>query len=108
MELFLDGGLFEIAGLLLFASVINYIFSKRYLLIIFSAAVLIAPALLFFIKDSEIFNWLMAFMTFNSIVFVLLLWKQRKQVSGGPLFDTDSLKKKLMYVKRKLRLARTK
>ena len=108
MELFLDGGLFEIAGLLVFASVINYIFSRKYLLIIFSAAVMIAPVLLFFIKETELFNWLMAFIIFNSTLFVLLLWKQRSAASGKPLFDTDYLKRKFIHVKKKLRFARTK
>ena len=108
MEVFLDGGLFEIIGFLLFASLSNYIFSKKYLLIIYSVIAIAAPILLFFSKDTEIFYWVIALIIFNSILFVSLLWKVRKGTGDKQLFDTSFLKRKLMQVKEKAKYARMK
>src|SRR4030095_4277303 len=108
MEVFIDGGLFEIIGLLLFASLFNYIFSKKYLLIFFSVVAISAPFTLFFVKDKEIFYWVVALIIFNSIVFVSLLWKVWTGKDDKRLFDTGYLKRKLMQIKDKVRFAKMK
>ena len=104
MEVFADGGLFEIIGLLLFASLTNYIFSKKYLLIIFSAVAITAPILLVLVRDSEIFYWVIGVLMFNSILFVSLLWKVWRGNSDKRLFDTSFLKRKLVQFKDKAKM----
>ena len=108
MEIFVDGGLFEIIGLLLFASLTNYIFSKKYLLIIFSVIAVTAPILLLFVRDTEVFYWVIGVLMFNSILFVSLLWKVWRGASDKKLFDTGFLKRKLMQLKEKAKYARIK
>ena len=74
MEIFLDGGLFEMVGLMLIATLINYIFFKKYLLVIYSVITITSPLLMFFIGDRFKFV-LISISIFNSIVLVILLWQ---------------------------------
>src|SRR5215213_9134730 len=95
MEPFIDGGLFEILIALSFAYVVNYVFLKRYLLLLFSIVSVAGPVLLIFLKREELYFWITGLCIFNSILLVLLLWKQRRASLGKPLFDVEKLRSKL-------------
>jgi hypothetical protein len=87
MEPFLDGGLFEVMVAVLIGYSLNFIFLKKYLLVIFSVVSIIAPVLLFFIHAKEIFYWLVSICIFNTVFLITLLWKQRITEPGKSLFD---------------------
>jgi hypothetical protein len=102
METFLDGGLFEILIAMVFAISLNFIFLKKYLLVIFSLGTVSYPIVLFFINRDELYYWLVALCVFNSVFLVVLLWKKKMEKPNEPLFDIDNLKIKLLAIKRKL------
>jgi hypothetical protein len=85
MEPFFDGGLFEILFAGLFTTIMNYVFSKRVLLVIFSVLTVATPVLLFFIRTGEAFNCLVMLCLFNAIFLVVLLWKAKYERPVGPL-----------------------
>ena len=87
MEPFLDGGLFEVLIAVLIGYSLNFIFLKKYLLVIFSLVSIVAPVLLFFIHAKEIFYWLVSICIFNTVFLITLLWKQRITEPGKSLFD---------------------
>ena len=95
MEPFLDGGLFELLFALAFAVFVNFIFLKRYLLILFSLIIITAPVLLFFMPGNEFRNWIIAVCLFNSVLSVVLIWKQKKEKPAGPLFNVEIMKREL-------------
>lgn len=100
MEIFVDGGLFELIIGIALAYAINYIFLKKYLLIIFSVVAVAAPFALFFIRTGELYGWIVSLCIVNGVFLVLLLWRQRLQFPKQSLIDVDRLKK-IISVKRK-------
>lgn len=100
MEIFVDGGLFELFLAIVFAYSLNYIFLKKYLLLLYSVCALAAPIALIFINRSELYFVIIGLCLFNSIVLVVLLWKARLQFPGKPLFDLEELKNKIMKHKK--------
>ena len=103
MEPFLDGGLFELFIAVFFAASLNFIFLKKYLLFIFSLLILAFPVLLFFIDKNELYYWMVSFCVFNAVFLVVLLWKVKNKNPEEPLFDAESMKKKLSGVSNKLK-----
>jgi len=101
METFLDGGLFEVLVALLFATFLNFIFIRKYLLIIFSATIILCPFALLIIHKSELYYWLLSFCLFNSVFLVFLIWKEKKTNTSGQLFDVSALRQKLAGLKDK-------
>ena len=95
METFLDGGLFEIFIAMAFAVFLNYIFLKRYLLIIFSIFIIASPLLLFFVQKNELFFWLVSICLFNAFLLVVLLWKVKTESPLKPLFFIEKMKMRL-------------
>ena len=94
MEPFIDGGLFELLLVLGFAYTINYIFLKKYLLIFYSVVSIISPILLIFFNQGELLYYICGVCIVNSILLVILLWKQRQTNPRRPLFDLGKLKDK--------------
>src|SRR5689334_6438289 len=94
MEVFVDGGLFEIIIAIAFGYAINFIFLKKYLLIIFSVLSVLAPLALFFFHSGEIYYWLVSIGIVNSVFLVVLLWKERYRLPNQPLFDIEKFKRK--------------
>ena len=101
METFLDGGLFEVMLALLIATCLNFIFIRKYLLIIFSATIILCPLTLMFIHKSEFYYLLVSFCLFNSVFLVFLIWKEKRKNTSGQLFDVTALKNKLAGLKDK-------
>jgi hypothetical protein len=91
MEIFLDGGLFELIILIAFASIINFIFLRKYLLIVYSILTPAAPVGIFFVKNKELLDCLVTFCLFNSIILVILLWQHTKGNEPGKLIDLAKL-----------------
>jgi len=89
MEPFFDGGVFEILIAIGIAYALNFIFFKKYLLIIYSLTTVATPILLLFIHSGELYYFLFAFGLFNAILLIVLLWKQRRKDSNSPLFEID-------------------
>ncbi len=87
MEIFIDGGLFELLIAVAFGYAINYLFSKKILLVLFSIMAVTTPVLLLFFKQGEGFYFLVFLCLFNSVLLVVLLWKWREQKPDEPLFD---------------------
>jgi Ca2+/Na+ antiporter len=102
METFLDGGLFELLIAIGFAYFLNFIYLKKFLLIIFSALVIAAPISLFFIKKNEFYFWLVAMCLFNAVLLIVLLWKEKKRNPGETLFNVEGMKNKLAEIKSKI------
>ena len=94
MEIFIDGGLFELIIAIAFGYAINFIFLKKYLLFIFSAIAILAPIALFFFNTGEPRNWIIGVCIINAILLVTLLWKHRFDFPNRPLLDTEKLKSK--------------
>ena len=95
MEPFFDGGLFELLFIMGFAILVNFIFLKRYLLILFSLLLVSAPMILFFIHRSELYDWIVTICLMNAVLSVVLIWKQKKEKPGEPLFNIENMKYKL-------------
>ena len=93
MEIFIDGGLFELLAAISLGYIINIIFLKKYLLILFSAVSVSATILTIFFNKGDIFYFLAAINIFNSILLVVLLWRQRSKYPNQPLFDIGKIKK---------------
>ena len=101
MEVFVDGGLFELIALLAFGCAINFIFAHKYLLLLFSALAFACPVGLFFVSG-HLRVWLAGFCILNGALLIFLLWKLRLARDERPLFDLDKLKKNLPLRWRKM------
>lgn len=104
MEVFFDGGLFELFLVVGIGYSLNFIFQKKYLLILFSIVSIVAPVLLLFANLSEIFIGLASVSIFNAFFLITLLWKQRLARPNQPLFEVKKYIDK--YFKRKERSER--
>ncbi len=104
METFLDGGLFELLFAIGFAYFLNFIYLKKLLLIIFSALIIAVPIILFFVKKNELYSWLVVLCTFNSVLLVVLLWKEKKRNPEESLFNVEDMKNKLAGIKSKIKI----
>ena len=99
MEIFVDGGLFEIIILLGAAYLVNLVYRKKYLLQLYSILVILSPVGLFFLRGKELLIILIIFCSLNSILLVVLLWQQKASAPGKPLFDLDKWKRFLPFKK---------
>jgi len=102
MEPFIDGGLFELLFVTGFAILINFIFLKRYLLILFSLLIIATPVMLFFIHGNELYDWLVTLCLLNAVLLVVIIWKQKKERPAEPLFNTENMKRKLLEFRNKI------
>jgi len=92
MEPFFDGGLIELFVASLFAFALNYIFLRKYLLLVYSVVVIACPVLLFFYRNGEPATLLTAVCVFHSVLLVILLWKQKAAEPYKQLFDIQKMK----------------
>lgn len=99
MEIFVDGGLFELLIALSLGYLINVIYLKKYLLLIYSGVAIAAPIGLFFFPKKDAFYLLATICIVNAILLVILLWRQRVKDPGKPLFNLDSWKRRLSFRK---------
>jgi Ca2+/Na+ antiporter len=102
MEPFFDGGLFELLFAMGFAILVNFIFLKKYLLIVFSLMVISAPIALFFIHRNELYNWIVTLSLFNAVLLVVLIWKGKKEKPGEPLLNVEDMKRRLSAFRNKI------
>lgn len=103
MEIFIDGGLFELLIFLGFGYGLNYIFKKRFLLIAYCVLALMAPFGILFLQEGWLLDILIAFNVLNAAVFVFLLFDHYKEKKDQPLIDLSRYRKKLpSFVQRKL------
>ena len=96
MEPFIDGGLFELLIAIAFGYMINFIFLRKYLLIIFSAISIICPILLLFFKHGEFYYYMVALTIFNSMFLIVLLWQSRLKSPDKVLFDIEKFKSQFL------------
>jgi hypothetical protein len=101
MEIFVDGGLFELLIALSLGYLINVIYLRKYLLVMYSAVVIAAPVLLLFLPRNDIFYILVAIAVLNAVLLVVLLWRQRMHEPGKPLFNINEWKRKFAFRKNK-------
>lgn len=87
MEPFFDGGVFEILIALCLGYTLNFIYFRKYLLLIYSGITLSAPVLLLFLHRGELYYLFFGLCLFNSILLIILLWKERHKNPQAPLFD---------------------
>ena len=104
METFLDGGLFELIIAIVFAYFLNFIFLKKYLLLIFSLLIITAPVILFFINKNELHSWLVAICLFNAVLLIVLLWKEKIRNPAESLFNVAGMKNKLSEIRNKINI----
>lgn len=97
MEIFVDGGLFELVIFVALGYVINQVFKNKFFLIVYSVMIIGAPLLIIFMERADMFYILAAINVLNSILLVILLWQLRSVKSNEPLFN---IKK---YLPKKLR-----
>ena len=99
MEIFVDGGLFELLIALSLGYLINVIYLRKYLLVVYSCVAIASPILLFFLVRNDIFYLLAAITLLNSILLVVLLWRQRMHMPGKPLFNLRNWRAKFSFRK---------
>lgn len=93
MEIFVDGGLFEIFIALGLASAMNTIVQKKYLLVVYTALVITSAVSVMFVKG-ELF-WIFSIVNLISVVMLaLLLWKHHLVNKGKKLFDLKGISNK--------------
>lgn len=102
MEPFIDGGLFELFIAIGVGYSLNFIFKRKYLLVIYSIMSIAAPIILLFTNKSELFLWLVSINIFNSTILIIFLWKQQLSNPNKSLFETDKLLE-IFFQKRKLK-----
>ena len=93
MEPFVDGGFFEILIALALGYVVNYIFLKKYLLIVYSGVAILTPILLTLIPKHELYYVVASVCFLNSILLVILLWREKNRDPGSKLFSLKRAKK---------------
>lgn len=98
MEIFVDGGLFEIIIAVAFGYAINFIFLKKYLLFIFSSITILSPVALMFFNSGEQYYWLVSICISNAVLLVILLWRERLK-GNNKLFDVEKFKSKFFSKK---------
>jgi len=99
MEIFVDGGLFEIILAIAFGYAINFIFLKKYLLVIFSAISLFSPIALLFLRAGELYYWMVSICIINSMFLIFLLWRERQRIPNQPLIDIEKFKNRVFAKK---------
>jgi len=100
MEIFADGGLFELVIIAGIGYAINFIFLRKYLLYIFSALTFASPVSLIFISRGELYYLCVSLCVFNSIFLIILLWRQRARFPKEDLFDIAALKRRFLKKRR--------
>ncbi len=95
MEIFVDGGLFEILLAVAVGYTVNFIFQDKYLLVIFSCIAIVAPVALIFLNSGELRYWIIGICVMNAVLLVVLLWKQRLTSPGTPLLNMEKFKRKI-------------
>ena len=103
METFLDGGLFEILFAIGIAYTLNFIFKKKFLLIIFSIVSVVATVLIFIVKSNEIFYFVSTILAFNSILLISILWKLSLKEPDKPLFEVSEYIQKYNKIKESIK-----
>ena len=86
MEIFVDGGLFEIVLASVFAAAFNFIFRRKVLLIIYAFVLVIAPLALLFTANKEVLYTVVAFILINQVLLAILLLREHFRNPGAPLF----------------------
>jgi hypothetical protein len=102
METFFDGGLFELIIFFAFATLFNFIFLRKYLLIVYSVIAVGSPVILFFIHKTELYYWLVTICCINSLLMVIVLWMEKLKHPEKLLFDLTGLKRNLIATKDRL------
>jgi hypothetical protein len=100
MEIFVDGGLFELLIALSLGYLINVIYLRKYLLVLYSGVAVASPILQFFLPRNDLFYFLAAITILNSILLIVLLWRHKMQMPGKPLFNLGEFKRKFSFRKK--------
>jgi len=98
MEIFVDAGLFEFLLVIAFATFLNFIFFRKFLLVIYSLMVIAAPICLFFIHKGVLFNVALIFTLFNCIILLILLWQSKYERPNQKIIKINALKDKISKV----------
>jgi hypothetical protein len=105
LEIFIDGGLFELFIAVALSYLINFIFLKKTLLLVYSVLILAVPIGLYFIHSGDWFYLLASIALVNSILLVVLLWQARHRDPNQPLFEVKNYRQTMndQWVKLKTR-----
>jgi hypothetical protein len=87
MEVFVDGGLFELIIIVALGYVFNHVFRNRLLMIVYSVVVVASSILIIFLNRNDFFYVLAVVNILNSILLVTLLWRIRATKNNEPLFN---------------------
>ena len=105
MEIFIDGGLFELIVFLGFGYVLNFLLKKIYLLIFYCVLAISAPLIILFLQEGWIKDSVVAFNVLNVGVFVFLLLDHYREKKDEPLINLSRYRKKLpSFFRKKLNL----
>jgi hypothetical protein len=86
MEIFVDGGLFEIILASVFAAAINFVFRRKMLLIAYAVVLVTAPLVLLFTANKEVLYTVVAFAVINHLLLAIVLLREHNRNPGAPLF----------------------
>jgi hypothetical protein len=101
MEIFLDGGLFELIIAVSICYMLNFIFLRKYLFYLFCLLSVVSAICLFFIHSGDAYYLCVSLCLLNSFLLVFMLWRQRTKFPGENLFDVEALKHKFLKKKAK-------
>jgi len=104
MEIFVDGGLFELIALLIFGYGMNYILRRKLLLIAYCIIALASPFGVIFLHEGFIRECLAVVSVVNAGILVFILVSRYKENKDQPLFDVSSYYKKLpSFIRKKIK-----
>ena len=87
MEVFVDGGLFELIIIVALGYVFNHIFRNKLLMIVYSVVVVASSILIIFLDKNDFFYVLTVINVLNSLLLVTLLWRIRATKNNEPLLN---------------------
>jgi len=87
MEVFVDGGLFELIIVVALGYVFNQIFRSKFFMVVYSGVIVASSVLIIFVNKNDVFYILAVINVINSFLLVILLWRIRVTKSDEPLFN---------------------
>ena len=96
MEIFVDGGLFELILIVGCAYLLNYIFLKKYIFYLYTALSIGSSVSLLFINHGPLYYCCVSCCIFNTAFLFNHLSAYRTRHPGATLFDINALKRKFL------------
>jgi len=87
MEIFVDGGLFELIIVVALGYVFNQIFRNKFFMVVYSVVIVASSVLIIFLNKNDAFYIFAVLNIINSFLLVVLLWQIRATKNEEPLFN---------------------